>query len=211
MSLINDALRKARKDAAEQKGVAGKSSPSPRNRNIPFLGVFLIACLAAGLGGILSWSFLSRSKIGPVTISPREHVELRGENGTPRGMESDPADLSQRPVAVSSPTPTEIPKDEQPSPSPTPESSPLPLSSPTPLPSATGMIGKNIFSASATIEGHRIELDYLVFREEHPYAQINGITVEEGAAIEGFLLEKVEKDRIRLKKGDVLYTVRALE
>jgi len=210
MSLINDALRKARKDAAEQTGAARKRGPSPRNRSFPFLGVFLIACLAAGLGGILSWFLFS--KIEPVTVSAREHDGFRSGKGTPTPMNPDPADLPQAlPPAVSSPTPTEIPKDEQPSHSPTRESSPLPLSSPTPLPSATGMIGKNIFSASATIEGHRIELDYLVFREEHPFAQINGITIEEGAAIEGFLLKKVEKDRILLKKGDTLYTVRAFE
>jgi len=216
MSLINDALRKARKDSAEKTAIEGRERPfSPRrNRSFPLLGILLIACLAAGLGGTLSWWLLKKGSddTGPIMDKLEIHAGLKHEEMRPSLPEENPQSESPGPTPLHpEPTPLrdELPPDEKPSLPLTPTNIPRPTA--TPAPPSPNPDGNSTFPPSATIEGHPIVLDYLVYREEHPYAQINGIVVEQGAAIEGFLLEKVEKDRIELTKGDRHYIIRAFE
>lgn len=210
MSLINEALRKARKEAAgARSSQARQQAPMRRNeRHTPWAAILVIALLAALFGGSISWWFFrgksepsapgSGAKIETATIQatppaeapPSSDEPLPVENtkpATPPAQGTSPGKTQSRPIV--SPTPS-------PSPTPTP-----PQSKPTPIPE------KTVFTATARIDGAVLNLDYLVFRKDQPFAEINGVTVGEGGMIEGFKVEKISEDRIILQHDGKTYTI----
>ena len=55
-----------------------------------------------------------------------------------------------------------------------------------------------------------LTLDYIVFREQDPYAEINGNEVHAGSVIEGFTVVAVNRDSVLLEdeQGSLVLRVR---
>lgn len=221
MSLINEALRKARKEAAEAKASPQSPRPPirPEGRSTAWLPILSVALIAALLGGGISWWIL-RGDQGRSTSSDRaRHVEALQTGPVPADRE-----------AVTETAAAELSPDTRPSreksqkaqaslstptvgtPAPSPTESPAPVPPPREAPPALRPTVKptepRVFTATATIDGIALSLDYLVFRKKQPFAQINGITVFEGGIVEGFELKQVLEDRIILGRGDKQYTIK---
>ena len=210
MSLINEALRKARKEAAEAKHPPA-SQPPPQRRGksgVPWAPILIAALLAALLGSLISWWLLrkeatatshakqSMAETAPIHVAPPAEVPRPREH---TGRDRRPGTTTFRPDGIltekTEATPTLAPAMKA-TPTPTPHAP-----APRPVPE------KTIFTAEATIDGHHLSLDYLVFRKEQPFAQINGVTVGQGGIIEGFRLEEIEEDRIILQREGKNYTI----
>jgi hypothetical protein len=65
------------------------------------------------------------------------------------------------------------------------------------------------FLVTAHVGRVTLELDYLVYRPDDPFAQINGQEVHVGSKIEGFVVEEITRDFVRLRdaKGSLLLRV----
>jgi hypothetical protein len=84
---------------------------------------------------------------------------------------------------------------------PSTESPPLPAEKPAP-----GDDG--VFVAEAHIGDITLALDYLVFREDNPFAQINGIDVRVGSVIEDFVVEAITPESVVLRKDQITVEIR---
>jgi len=210
MSLINDALRKARNDAARARENLSPQRPGRprRGRGNMRLLIPVIALAASLLGGGISFLFL-RSGV-PSSPSPTPTIvakAMSAEIPTERTALPETGASHNGPPEPLLPSPSPAPEAEVPHPQPTlPALQASPSAAkentmPTPTPP------QDIFTAEATIDGQHLSLDYLVFRKDNPFAQINGVTVGEGGIIDGFRLDKIEEDRIILEHGGHRYTI----
>ena len=59
--------------------------------------------------------------------------------------------------------------------------------------------GERVFVLDADLGYASLSLDFIVFRPDDPFAEINGAEVHEGWRVEGFVVEKIEHDRVRLR------------
>ena len=235
MSLVGDALRKARREAAardaERRGVlySARISEAPPRSNLG-LGLVLgavIAVVATAAGGSVAWWLLrdgtdapsqARADSGPVAAvgtmpsvaGPGSSVKTGTAAGPiPQGAEplpsgpagtasTDGGRLDQGPVeALPAPVapPAEAPSaettlDEPPGDDATPE----------------GFVGvedgNEVYILEAELGGGRVlSLDYIVFRADDPYAEINGVEVHLGGVVAGFRVKAVERDRVVLSDG----------
>ena len=71
-----------------------------------------------------------------------------------------------------------------------------------------GTSGERVFVLDADLGYASLSLDYIVFRPVDPYAEINGLEVHEGWRVEGFVVEKIERDRVRLRDDSGPLTLR---
>lgn len=228
MSLISEALRKARQETAEREArergletpvVAGYWKRGGR------LGVGLvlgaaIALGAAGIGGALVWWALAdRSEPNGVErANERVQADLEAmddlpnpSNGVPEPDQSDlivptvtPAeskvvehdvspiieDIALTKVEVVESAPDSV------------EGVPVNVLSPQP-PLADGE-----FVGEAQVGEVTLTLDYLVFRKENPFAQINGRDVRVGAVVEDYVVEAITENSVVLTQGDTKIVLR---
>ena len=226
MSLIGDALRKTRQEAAEResdrKGVlfSAKIGHSPTRSNLG-LGLALgaiIAVAATVAGGGAVWWLLSRGETGqPVTVEKIPSVEAES-------IETDraaPKPTPSLPVGSGSQT-QELPTGEI-DPAPTTEADPKDLGSQQPpaeartaveTPAATtpndtstdsGFAGvedgADVYILEADLGAVNFSLDYIIFRTEDPFAEINGVELHLGGVIEGYRVKAIERDRVHLSNG----------
>jgi hypothetical protein len=225
MSLIGDALRKARQEAAERENdrrgllFSAKIANPPARSNLGLglaLGA-LIAVAATVAGGGTVWWLLSRGETA--------HPEATGTapSGAPGDIETDETpggpDLSEtrgsdspsqdRPAAIPSPAATGVgPTDlgtVRPAARPT-----VAAAAPATAPSGedgfeegfTGVEdGADVYILGAKIGKVELSLDYIIFRPEDPFAEINGIELHIGGVIEGYRVKTIERDRVRLSNG----------
>ena len=198
MSLINDALRKARQAAAEHEAQqpdtafrAPKAYPSrgPRRRS----GVVMLAsvAIAAGLAGaaVAWWAVGQREQpvaaVVPMpTPSPAPIVEAP-ELETPAAGSAETAEETAVMVAV---IPTAVPPTIEIAPEPAPE------------PRSQKRVGR-VFDLDADLGYATLSLGFIVARPVNPFAEINGIEVSIGSEVEGFRVEKIEADRVVLRDG----------
>jgi hypothetical protein len=232
MSLVGDALRKARQEAAERdsdrRGVlfSAKIADRPVRSNLGLglaLGA-LIAIVATVVGGLAVWWLFVRStpehqpsltamRAAPVAAAEPDADDgnqLRqpaAEDGGTGGRQGQPL----RSTAVSAEQP---PIDPDPVPDPEDSSAAVGASGADPPDSgvaervdpAEGEFlgiedGAEVYLMEAMIDGVVLSLDYLVFRTEDPFAEINGLEVHIGATIEGFRVKAIERDRVHLSNG----------
>jgi acyl-coenzyme A thioesterase PaaI-like protein len=257
VSLISEALRKARQDAATREAAdRGQGIPSmvvrPRHRSPLGVGLVVgavIALAAAMAGAAAVWWAVNRrgetvtavaaSEQGATeaveTTSPGEQrpaVAAAGAaerersagstsasalSGAMTGTETDRVVERADPTAVLAPPqadavadvvddevpaaadPTEPADAEPPSPRPGDSSDAAP-------PSA----GERVFVIDADLGYATLSLDFIVFRSQDPFAEINGTEVHEGNTVEGFVVERIERDRVVLRddNGPVVLRVR---
>ena len=211
MSLINDALRKARQAAAEHEAQqpdtafrAPRAYPSrgPRRRS----GVVVLALVAvmAGLAGAaVAWWAVGQHErpvaaVVPIpTPSPAPTVEAP-QSEAPAVMPVESAEQTAV-VAVATPTPTapQVATAREPAPVPTPQE-------------RTGAATNDrVFDLDADLGYATLSLGYIVSRPVNPFAEINGAEVFVGSEVEGFRVEKIEADRVVLRdeKGELVLRV----
>jgi hypothetical protein len=208
VSLINDALRKARQAASEHEAQqpdtafpAPRAYPSrgPRRRS----GVVVLALVAvmAGLAGaaVAWWAVGQREQpvaaVVPMpTPSPAPIVEApRSEAPAVESAEQTAVIL----VATPTPTAPQIATTREPAPVPTPQES-------------TGAATNDrVFDLDADLGYATLSLGYIVVRPVNPFAEINGVEVFIGSEVEGFRVEKIEADRVVLRdeKGELVLRV----
>ena len=54
-----------------------------------------------------------------------------------------------------------------------------------------------------------LNLDFIVFRPDDPFAEINGLEVHVGSTIEGFKVEKIERNQVHLRDEKGALVLRA--
>lgn len=229
MSLINDALRKARQAAAEHESRqppaafrAPKAYPSrgPRRRGGPLLLVLVAA--AAGLSGAaLVWWTVDDDGQG-VTVS-----EPPVADATPKtGMESQPESvagqiegaLADPGGAIDSEEPStqdvESPHEEAvegaameavavPGEE-TAQTVPVPPNtaaprSDEPLVQKGSADGERVYVLDANLGYASLSLGFIVARSVNPFAKINDTEVYVGSEVAGFVVENIEEDRVTLR------------
>ena len=223
MSLINEALRKARDEAAarERRGSVPpifRSTHRPRRRR----GVLFLAAGVAAVALLLAGAATTWWILGAGAATDRRDTL----------MEEMDAEL-EAPAPPTSPEPraaTGTLGETQP-----PAQPAVPLAEPIPAPTAPGAsgargaeprspdpisaqrdatpdpgTGERSYRARAELGYASLVLDYLVYRPSDPFAQINGAEVHEGSVIEGFTVEEITRDHVRLRdeRGPLLLRVR---
>lgn len=224
MSLINDALRKARKEASAQESPLQRRHLNQRRKLRSGLWLALIgtAVFAALLGAGSIWWLLrpvssrdipTQGSPGELPgnytspVSPTPHNPTTKEAAESLADKDIPKDPLNTPPHQLAPPSTKAKAPKTPLPA-------IPLAQVMPAPSRpeterpTPQPISRVFVAEATINGHHLTLDYLVYKETRPFAQINGTIVGEGAMIEGLVLEKVTESSIILSSGDDRFTIK---
>lgn len=224
MSLINEALRKARQAASEhdakQPGGAfqpAKAYPSRRSgRGGGPLAVALVAVTAAVIGAAGAWWFVSH--VPPETTEPAvaevRSIDAAAAVATPAASPTAAEEQLESPSgapAVQAPAPGPIrPEDvieavPTVSRSITSEPAPARVAANEPV----GPNGERIFVLEAKLGYASLSLGYIVARTDNPFAEINGTEVYVGSEIEGFTVEAIEANRVVLQddKGPLVLQV----
>ncbi|MCP3961853.1 MAG: hypothetical protein GY719_28760 [bacterium] len=229
MSLINEALKRARIDAARrdaaQKGVPAAALPvyvPARRRSwlAPVIGFLLgltVVAVAAGAFWI-AWQ-PGQERPGQEPSQPAPPAAAVAEPVTPPAPATPAPEMRriEAPADVPSPAPPPPaaapppPRAAEPRPEPAAvaeqrEASPVEESpgagTPAALPPADGgeTGSGEVFAVEANpAGGERVKLDFIVWSETRPFAQINGELVNPGQQVAGYILVTVERDRVELE------------
>ena len=211
MSLINDALRKARLAAAEHEAQqpdatfrAPKAYPSRGPRRRSGVVVLVVVAVMAGLGGAaVAWWVVGQREqpvaavVPTPTPSPTPTLEAP-QVETPAAV---PVVTAEETAVVVAATPTAVP--------PTIEIAPEPAPEPTLQKQTVTATGDRVFILDADLGYATLSLGYIVARPVNPFAEINGAEVIVGSEVEGFRVEKIEADRVVLRdeKGELVLRV----
>jgi hypothetical protein len=229
MSLISEALRKARQEAAarDRGGVIGPGYP-PRDGSRLGTGLVLGALIALaavlGGGGVAWWLLGSRSAepeaarvaaaattegLGGGTAAAADRAPESGGDAPDRAAaaELEPAVRPggrDEPAARDEPAPGNPDGESQARPAaPAPEV----VSSVWPPPSSPS--GERVFLVVAEHGDRTLTLDYLVHRATDPFAQVNGVEVHVGSTVAGCTVEAITEDAVRLRDERGLIVLRA--
>lgn len=227
MSLIGDALRKARKEAAERetdrRGVlfSAKINDSPTRSNLG-LGLALgaaIAIAATVAGGGAVWWLLGRSQAQESVLRPAASAtDTTPVSAIPNPIPSPgPVHREDRTpssaAAVPAPTVASGAETTRGRPRPEPAVEPTAVAAPAGDRSDDGFVGvedgDEVYVMEAVLGTVRLSLDYIVFRPTDPFAEINGIELHLGGVVEGFRVKAIEHDRVRLSDGRRTIVLRA--
>jgi hypothetical protein len=206
VSLINDALRKARQAAAEHEAQqpdatfrAPKAYPSrgPHRRS----GVMMLAVVAvmAGLAGAaVAWWVVGQREQPVAAVVPMPTPSPTPIVEAPKA--EAPAVVPVVPVASAEETAVVIVATPTPA---TPQVATAlePATAPTPQERTRAATNDRIFDLDADLGYATLSLGYIVARPDNPFAEINGVDVFVGSEVEGFRVEKIEADRVVLRDG----------
>lgn len=231
MSLISDALRKARREAAargEQGGVPEVVVVRPPTRSIterPGLIVVLAAAALAVLGlgaGIAWWALdggapappetpgravavtttVAQGSAGPKSTQPPGPIKGAPDR-TPLEAESAATGETSESVLVggarepAQPNP-EIESSRSDETSNTGDSSPAKRAADTVAAPPPTAAARHEFVGEGTIGKTSFRLDYLAYRPDDPFVQINGVELHQGWEIAGYTVERIQTDRVIL-------------
>ena len=226
MSLIGDALRKTRQEAAEReserKGVLFSAKiANPHTSSNLGLGLALgavIAIAATVAGGSAAWWLLSRGEATQPEATDNPPTAVATVNGTDR-----PALGSPIPSPAGSDSPNTVPSDVSPDPESTTDARPTEFGSEEPAVQPTvavkaaaretsetaefdgGFIGvedgADVYVLEANLGRVQLSLDYIIFRTDDPFAEINGVELHLGGVIEGYRVKAIDRDRVHLSNG----------
>jgi len=228
VSLINDALRKARKAASDRDAekpvvpVQGaRVRPPTRSRDGAGAAlVIVIALAAATLGAGAVWWLLGGDSSLPIarheTVAPAATLVENSATGnteqSDRGASTPSAPSDSR---GDSPETADFPPVRQPVVEiAEPEADPAAAQEPQPtirptepnvteLGDAAEVPGesekKRVYVLDADLGYAALSLDFIVSRPNDPFAEINGIEVHLGSEVAGFVVEAIEADRVLLR------------
>jgi len=236
VSLINDALRKARQAAAEHEARqpeaafrAPKAYPSrgPRLRSGVVLLV-LVAATAGVTGAALVWWILDKGETAVAAVNqPTANAVIETIGGSqPVSTEViekalvDPGDavdspdsrvdgtgiLDEEPVREQSAGDASIP-DEQPAAAPHTATQQAPEKL---VSDEKPAVNQRVFVLDANLGYASLSLGFIVARSVRPFAEINDIEVYEGSEVAGFVVEKIEPDQVVLRdaRGELVLKAR---
>lgn len=224
MSLIHDALRKARREAGEEeqrglvyaRGLTGGRRSVGLGRGI-LLGAALVLLAGAVVGGVL-WlrtqaAARSAARVAISGTESRHHVDAPSGTPSPAGRQT-PEQVEASPTApagrTTATTEVQATATKQPEGSAghdveatsvdTTAPSPIdPVALPRPTPRMTAPTGERVFDVEADLGYAVLTLDYIAFRATDPFAQINGRDVRVGSTVEGFTVEEIGPSSVRLR------------
>ncbi len=231
MSLISEALRKARQETAEREArEQGLETPVvagywKRGGQLGFglvLGAAIAMAAAVIGGGMVWWALADRSGAMMVEASagdtpPGTEVVEAQQDPTSAGLVIDLPDEVKEPTVP----PVEATSNNLDVPpaiedsagngaeviNRTPDGGEgVSTEVPSPQPQTTLAEGK--FVGEAQIGEVTLTLDYLVYRKENPFAQINGRDVRVGAVIEDYVVETITENSVVLSQGDTKIVLR---
>ena len=230
MSLIGDALRKTRQEAAEREsnrqGVlfSAKISDSPTRAHLG-LGLAigaLIAVAATVAGGGAVWWLLGRGETiqtgPPESAAPAATVIVETTEAPIQTSSSPPAEAQAMPsVEDTSASPIRSdPVDPAPiqaaaEPTVIVDTAESRKSEDKNLSEGFAGIedGDEVYILDADLGSVRLSLDFIVFRTDDPFVEINGVELHLGGVIEGYRVKAIEKDQIRLSNGRRSIVLRA--
>lgn len=216
MSLINEALRKARQAASERDSKEpegpfrpAKAYPSRRSGGGGGpMAVALVAVAAAVVGASAAWWFLGDRQTASIELPISEVQSIEG------GATSAPPEASPTPVENQSEvgltqesvaqltTPMVVhaadlsPAAQTDTQQTTTEPAPPAADAATPI---AGPGGERIFEVEADLGYASLTLGFIVARSTNPFAEINGTEVRVGSEIDGFVVEAIEANRVVLR------------
>lgn len=189
MSLVSEALRKARAEQRRREIAAGQGPPQmvpsfKAPKTTSFWTLLLVSLMSAGLAAglviYLKPSISHTSQAIPLEPSPTPPLTFV------------PTPPTAKVAAVKPTLPPEVfPETGDPAPH---ETLPPPTPSPT-TPPAT----PREFIVEGSVDGVYLHLDFLVFGAGRSFASINGKEVREGDEITGFVVEQIQEDRVILR------------
>lgn len=230
MSLINDALRKARLEAARQdssrRGVPLPTVPVRRSElsAAPVLRGLLVAALLLLVGAALyvagrySAGLASRPPADPDLVAAQPAPETAApapppssqpappqlaapETPTPQAGSTTPPAVTPEPPAEAIGSPPTLAAEPAPAPPPRqPTATPRPAASPRPR---TEPAGPAVFVSRAELPGDlTLELGGIAWSESRPFALINGTVLGPGDRIAGLTIVAIEPRQVELS-GEV--------
>ncbi len=242
MSLISEALRKARQEAAaqeaQQKGVVLPATYQRTQARSRFgvglvLGGLVVVVAALSGAGVVWWildqapqptamaeaipqqpATVATAIPGPIQPAPLAPLAAEPELAPDAESPAPPTASAPPPEAVVAPV---QPDDPQPDPDPaepeTETEAEVAADRGGSQGSSAGQVfdqtGARVFAVEADLGDTVLSLDYLVFREEDPFAEINGTEVRVGSMLEGFVVEEIARGHVRLRdeKGPLILRV----
>lgn len=225
MSLINEALRKARQAASEHESKKPdgpfqpvRAYPSRRSGSHDrLLAMALIAVVAAVVGAAAGWWFLGgrETASSDTTMVGGPAIEAATPLATPPGFPTPVDDLA---TAASPEAPTQqepatadvhaseaaagVPAEAE---KVVTESASAVAVAEKPV---TGPNGERVFVMEAELGYASLSLGFIVARSKNSFAEINGAEVWIGSEIAGFVVEAIEADRVVLRDDRGLLVLR---
>lgn len=223
MSLIHEALRKARRHEGDEdaRGVAYARGLTGRRHRGLGTGMVIGALLAVAAGaavGMGMWLWLGdRSGPEPAAADSGAATIMTGASGL-ESAPSLPATESATAATASPETPAQGASGDRPAASTgsgqppgeltngTEQPAP-PAAEPRPPPPAEratpretrGPNGERVFHVEADVGYASLVVDYIVDRHSDPFARINGRDIRVGGTIEGFTVEEITSAAVRLR------------
>lgn len=220
MSLVSEALRKARREAAVQEAVRqGRVVPANllevprRRRRLGRLAVVLALVAAAGAAGALSaWWF--RGRIEPPASAPAIlPAEAPAPGAEPLATPVEAGDLSPRIEPSPQPTPSQHPRQAERAADAAPDPSPVDRARTQETPprddgKAPQIETDRVFVIDADLGKVKLHLDFIVYKPSAPFAGINGVQIVPGSIVDGLLVEEIGADFVRLRDARGTLTLR---
>ncbi|HEX6865301.1 MAG TPA: hypothetical protein VF414_20905 [Thermoanaerobaculia bacterium] len=229
MSLIDEALRRARQEAARQD--AAKRDEA--YRHVPVLPPMASRRRSGGLSPALIGSAVALCVIAGVALGIYIGGGGRGSSPEPRPRIAEaapappapvPAPEPQNPVAVMEEVPEETPEPEPtpvptpelvvipptpaPPPPPEPEPSPEPVPTPTPAPEPAPVPEIRTYVREIPLpEGGSLRLNGIAFSAAQPVALINDKVLAKGESYEGFLVTDIQANLVELRNNGTIVRV----
>jgi glucose/arabinose dehydrogenase len=229
VSLIGEALRKARAEAARREAerdgvpipptIVG-ATRRPR-RSLGPAAVLAIA-LATALGGAgLAW-VLARSERAPAASTAAATSPAGETHAAAQAAETGPTPASPSAAPAAPPeTVPGVPRAQGPATASGAEA-PLPDRAATTPPTPSAEAGRDGRTARPEPTGERsfvlraelgyatLALDFLVFKPGAPFGRINGQDIVRGSTVAGFTVEEIGRDFVRLRdeRGPLILKVR---
>jgi hypothetical protein len=213
VSLINEALRKARQAASEHESKKpegpfqpARAYPSKRTgRRGGLLAMALIAVAAGAIGAAAVWWLLDDRDTTPTetAIVERPSIDAAVPPATPAEF-STPVD-DRATAAPHEAPPQQEPALEEAEQTETETAPTVRVAEE----SVTDSDGNRVFVMKAELGYASLSLGFIVARSNNSFAEINGTEVWIGSEIEGFVVEAIEADRVLLRddKGPLILRV----
>jgi len=225
MSLINEALRKARKESGQNNEIrleVNASALRPSRNGVGatlVIGAVIAAIAAFGGAGAVWWLLSDRQPPMTMSVEPATETNLENNNPPVTSEISIETPLQDEAPFVVEESDTGIVDDpgldgHQPletvvRPTEDPDLGETALNDSA---AATKSPVNEIrdFVAEVDLGVTKLNLDYILYRSNDPYAEINGTEVHVGNHIEGFVVEEITRDFVRLsdKNGPLVLRVR---
>lgn len=216
MSLIGEALKRARLEAArregEERGTAHSTMPAYLPARRRSRATWIAATLLAALTGAAAVYLLLRPAASTPPFSA--HPPLLGKEDGGPGDDSmvEPAAVPTRSTPPpATPSPAASPSLAPPASAGSPQSTVKAPSVPSPVPTAApaapaaaavpSTAGARVYVRVAELGGTRLELDGIVASETDPVAMINRKLLGIGEGLDGWVVEKIEAKQVTLRGG----------